>query len=78
MATNAILNCGLTPNRVMATETENMDVDFCKKYTAKLQEKVILSANGQCQLWTGCKNSVTMVLLIAVLSVATERLQCIV
>ena len=39
----------------MATETENMDVDFCKKYTAKLQEKVVLSANGQCQLWTGCK-----------------------
>ena len=39
----------------MATETENMDVDFCKKYTAKLQEKVVLSASGQCQLWTGCK-----------------------
>ena len=36
-------------------ETENMDVDFCKKYTAKLQEKVVLSANGQCQLWTGCR-----------------------
>ena len=64
----------------MATETENMDVDFCKKYTAKLQEKEVLSANGQCQLWTGAKkgNSVTMVWLIAVLSVATERLQCIV
>ena len=30
----------------MATETENMDVDFCKKYTAKLQEKVVLSASG--------------------------------
>ena len=28
---------------------------FYKKYTAKLQEKVILSANGQCQLWTGCR-----------------------
>ena len=39
----------------MATKTENMDVDFCKKYTAKLQENVILSANGQCQLWTGCR-----------------------
>ena len=39
----------------MATETENMDVDFCRKYIAKLQEKVILSANGQCQLWTGCR-----------------------
>ena len=32
-----------------------MDVDFCKKYTAKLLEKVVLSASGQCQLWTGCK-----------------------
>ena len=40
-----------------------MDVDFCKKYTAKLQEKVVLSASGQCQLWQGAKkgNSVIMV-----------------
>ena len=40
---------------VMATEAENMDADFCKKYTVRLQEKVTLSANGQCQLWTGCR-----------------------
>ena len=32
-----------------------MDADFCKTYTVRLQGKVILSANGQCQLWTGSK-----------------------
>ena len=57
-----------------------MDVDFCKKYPAKLQEKVVLSANGQCPVVDRVQKRKfsDYGVINCRFECATERLQCIV